>query len=76
MTRPEQTGPLSVCCIERVIESGPHRAVIDLFPGSGPLQVGTLIADVERVYRVDRILVSETPYAGSRVLTTVVQESP
>jgi hypothetical protein len=54
--------------IERVIDAGRQRVVIDLFQGAGPVRVGTLIHDFEQRYRVELVLVGETLYGGARVL--------
>ena len=62
------------CDIERVIPAGPGRAVLDLFPGSGPVEIGTLIRDLHDLYRVDMVLVRETVSSGARVLATVVPQ--
>ena len=60
--------------IERVIPAGPGRAVLDLFLGSGPVGIGTLIRDLHDLYRVDMVLVRETVSNGARVLATVLPQ--
>ena len=60
--------------IERVIPAGPGRAVLDLFLGSGPVVISTLIRDLHDLYRVDMVLVRETVNSGARVLATVVPQ--
>ncbi len=62
------------CDIERVIPAGVGRAVLDLFIGSGPVGIGTLIRDLYDLYRVDMVLVRETVRSGARVLATVVPQ--
>jgi len=62
------------CDIERVIPAGPGRAVLDLFPGSGPVGISTLIRDLHDLYRVDMVLVRETVRSGARVLATMVPQ--
>lgn len=68
------TRDLDPCDIERVIPAGPARAVLDLFMGSGPVGIGTLIQDLHDLYRVDMVLVRETVSNGARVLATVVPQ--
>ncbi|ULH17139.1 hypothetical protein MF271_18585 (plasmid) [Deinococcus sp. KNUC1210] len=62
--------------IERVIPAGRERVVIDLFRGAGPLSCGLLIHDFEQTYRIERILVCETPYCGARVAATALPPEP
>ncbi|WP_189091694.1 hypothetical protein [Deinococcus ruber] len=61
--------------IERVVPAGRERVVIDLFRGAGVLSCGLLIHDFEQTYRIDRILVRETPYCGARVAATALPAS-
>jgi len=68
----EEERPLSPEWIERVIPAGPGRAVVDLFRGAGTLRPGQVIHDFDQMYRVDMVLVRETPGSGGRVLTTLV----
>ena len=58
------TRRLGADSIERVVPAGKDRVVIDLFQGAGPLPCGTLIHDFEETYRVERMLVCETPDTG------------
>jgi hypothetical protein len=75
---PHQLSSLGPDEIERVIDAGRQRVVIDLFPGAGPVQVGTVIHDFEQRYRVELLLVGETLYGGARVLASLdtIPDSP
>lgn len=68
----EAAPPILPEWIERVIPTGPDRAVIDLFRGVGTPGTGRLIQDFDQTYRVEMVLISETPCSGGRVLTRVV----
>ncbi|GGJ69601.1 hypothetical protein [Deinococcus aquiradiocola] len=61
---------IEVDLIAHVEPAGRERAVIDLFLEAGTPPPGTEILDVLDRFRVDLILIRQTPRSGARVLAT------